>query len=221
LKFIARDLNVSLPEFVLCNTEQAIIPSTSSTVSLTSNPHLNYYYLNNKGKDAIKRILCVFEYLFPQVTYSPGLVSLSSLLLHYMQEHEVFSALCYLSSTKEHLIETKTNWDVTCSVFMKLIKIYCVSKHYPPTPPPNPMSYIINFSFIYFKKSSYDIISKYATDPLDKIFNEWFWWIFDSLSFNYLIRIMDCYLIEGRKVLFRVSLAIVQQFSKCKLFIHI
>ncbi len=128
---------MSLPEFVLCNETAALnnyatnnnnnLTSSTSNSSISSaSTHLNYYYLNNKGKEAIKRILCVYEYRFPQVTYSPGLVSLSSILLHYMKEHEVFAALCYLSSTKDHLIETKTNWESACSVFTNLIKIYCV-----------------------------------------------------------------------------------------------
>lgn len=88
---------------------------------------MNYYFLNSKGKQAIKRILCVYEYHYPQVTFNPGLVSISSLLLHYMQEHEVFAALCFMSSTKEHLIESKASWDTTCSVFTRLLKNYCVN----------------------------------------------------------------------------------------------
>lgn len=38
-----------------------------------------------------------------------------------------------------------------------------------------------------FKKSSYEIITKYATDPLEVIFEQWIWWIFDSLSFDFLV----------------------------------
>ena len=58
------------------------------------------------------------------------------------------------------------------------------------------------------------MVAKYAVDSLEVIFNEWYWWIFDCLSFEYLIKIVDCYLYEGQKVLYRVGLAIVQQFSK-------
>lgn len=112
-----REIDISLPDFVNMNTRQE-----------NSSDHMNYYFLNNKGKQAIKRILCVYEYHFPQVTFNPGLLSISSLLLHYMQEHEVFASLCYMSSSKEHLIESKTCWDTTCSVFTKLLKNYCVSK---------------------------------------------------------------------------------------------
>ena len=100
--------------------------SDAGTYQQSNNNHLNYYFLNNKGKQAIKRILCVYEYHYPQVTFSPGLVSISSILLHYMQEHEVFAALCFMSSSKDHLIESKSSWETTCSVFTRLLKNYCV-----------------------------------------------------------------------------------------------
>jgi hypothetical protein len=174
----SRDIEVGLPDF-------ANIPS-STQAQQTS--HQNYYYLNSEGKQAIKRILCVYEYHNPQVTFCPGLVSISSILLHFMKEHEVFGALCLMSSTKEHLIESKSSWDATCSVFSRLLKNY--------------------------SKTSYEIITKYATDPLDTIFSEWYWWIFDCLSFEYIVKIMDCFLYEGQKILYRVSLAIVKLFSR-------
>lgn len=174
----SRDIEVSLPDF-------ANIPSCTQSEQTS---HQNYYYLNSEGKQAIKRILCVYEYHNPQVTFSPGLVSISSILLHFMKEHEVFGALCLMSSTKEHLIESKSSWDATCSVFSRLLKSY--------------------------SKTSYEIISKYATDSLDSIFNEWYWWIFDCLSFEYLVKIMDCFLYEGQKVFYRVSLAIVKLFTR-------
>ena len=102
--------------------------SVSSTTSAhQQQQHINYHYLNAKGKQAVRRILCVYEYHYPQVTYNPGLISISSLLLHYMQEHEVFAALCSMSATKEHLIDSKAGWDTACSVFTRLLKSYCVT----------------------------------------------------------------------------------------------
>ena len=131
----ARDIELSLPEFVYAssnpNTTALSIESTGSTSSNLG--HLNYYNLNHEGRQAVKRILCVFEYQYPQVTYSPGIVSIASLLAHYMQEQEVYRALCFMSSTKEHLIECKSSWDITSSVFVRLLKNYCVRPQ--PSPP--------------------------------------------------------------------------------------
>ncbi len=95
------------------------------------------------------------------MSFSPGIVSITSLLLHYMQEHEAFSILCILSSSKEHLIETKANWETSCLVFKKLMKAYT--------------------------RSSYDTIIKYSSEPIEKIVNDWYFWIFDSLPFSYIV----------------------------------
>ncbi len=125
----SNNLTVNPPAHLnIQNNHQTLSTSSLSTsASAAGGSHLNYYYLNAKGKQAIKRILCVYEYHYPQVTYNPGLISISSLLLHYMQEHEVFSALCFMSSTKEHLIDSKASWDTACLVFTRLLKVYCVS----------------------------------------------------------------------------------------------
>jgi hypothetical protein len=156
-----RDIEVSMPDFV--NAHSMLNNSLVSGVG-THPSHMNYYYLNAGGKQIVKRILCMYEYHYPHVTYSPGLVSITSLLLHYMAEHEVFAALCLMSSSKEHLIESKSAWELNCSVFIRLLKNYC--------------------------KSAYDTIGKYATDPPEAIFNEWYWWIFDCLSFEYLVSLI-------------------------------
>jgi hypothetical protein len=117
-----------LPDFVNLTSHNGSPPTIGYQASnkQTNNSHLNYYYLNTDGQQAIKRILCVYEYNYPHVTFNPALVSISSLLLHYMQEHEVFAALCAISSTKKHLTESRLSWETNCSVFIRLLKSYCV-----------------------------------------------------------------------------------------------
>lgn len=124
--FSAREIDVPLPEFVNPTLEVLHNNNTLST-TISTKSHLNYYYLNGKGRDAVKRILCVYEYHYPQVTHNPLLVSVASILLHYMQEHEVFAALCIMSASKDHFIESKSSWETSSAVFTKLLKTYCVS----------------------------------------------------------------------------------------------
>jgi hypothetical protein len=90
--------------------------------------HFNYYYLNESGKDAVKRILCVYAYRYPDITYSPGLVSICSLLLHYLQEHEVYAAISHLFASKDFLVATRSSWETNCLVFVKLLKYYSVKE---------------------------------------------------------------------------------------------
>jgi hypothetical protein len=113
-----RDIETNLPNFIYT---AEVFPKVDSTI-----PHLNYYFLNEKGREAVKRILCVYEYEHPQITFNPGILSVASILLHYMAEFEVFEALCYLTSTKNHFIESKSAWHTTNLVFTNLVKKYCV-----------------------------------------------------------------------------------------------
>ncbi|KAG8297303.1 hypothetical protein J6590_038912 [Homalodisca vitripennis] len=48
----------------------------------------------------------------------------------------------------------------------------------------------------------------------ERIYMDWMWWILQGLPFNHLVRVMDCYLHEGIKVLYRVAMAIMQLFYK-------
>ena len=49
---------------------------------------------------------------------------------------------------------------------------------------------------------------------LDTCFLDWLKWIFIGLPFNHLVRIIDCYLIEGSKLLFRIGIAILILFKR-------
>ena len=89
--------------------------------------HSNFYFLNSTGRFRVKRLLCVYAYHYPDVTYSPTIISVTSLLLHYMHEHEVYMAICNLLRKKDHLVETKMSWDANGLVFSRLLKIHCVS----------------------------------------------------------------------------------------------
>lgn len=42
----------------------------------------------------------------------------------------------------------------------------------------------------------------------------WTWWILAGLPFPHLIRVMDCFLHEGIKVFYRISLAILILYQK-------
>ncbi|CAD5116941.1 DgyrCDS5780 [Dimorphilus gyrociliatus] len=45
-------------------------------------------------------------------------------------------------------------------------------------------------------------------------FDDWVWWIFRDLPFSHLVRIFDCFLVDGRKFLYRVALVLLKLFFK-------
>lgn len=49
-----------------------------------------------------------------------------------------------------------------------------------------------------------------------EVFSDWASWIFRHLPFDYLVRIVDCFLVEGHKILLRVAVALVYVWYKEK-----
>lgn len=59
------DKQISLPTFVETN-------------------HCHIHHLNSTGKTITDRIVCVLGFACPDIIYSPGIYTLTALLLHYM-----------------------------------------------------------------------------------------------------------------------------------------
>ena len=66
----------------------------------------------------------------------------------------------------------------------------------------------------YNKRALELIKSKFPGENLDGFFQNWLWWIFSYLPLSHAVRIMDCFLVEGQKVLLRTSLTLIKGFSK-------
>ena len=72
----------------------------------------------------------------------------------------------------------------------------------------------LNFIIAAFQKESVAFIEKEFSSESEEFFQSWPWWIFDDLSCGVLVRVVDCYLYEGHKVLFRAALALLKTFYK-------
>eukprot|EP00094_Tigriopus_californicus_P005581 TCALIF_05378-PA protein Name:"Similar to tbc1d24 TBC1 domain family member 24 (Xenopus laevis)" AED:0.19 eAED:0.19 QI:0/0.5/0.77/0.88/0.5/0.66/9/149/405 len=59
-----------------------------------------------------------------------------------------------------------------------------------------------------------ELISVVGEDNVDDLFKSWMFWILDYLPFPHVVRIVDCFLAEGQKLLFRCCLSILRQFGK-------
>lgn len=54
-----------------------------------------------------------------------------------------------------------------------------------------------------------------SAEEVSNLFNNWLGWIFDHLPFAHVVRIIDCYLVEGCKIFYRVGFALIRIFVKC------
>lgn len=146
-----------------------------------------YHLTDSSGRLILQRILFTFALHHPDLTYCPALEPFSSLLLHYFDEHEVLYLINRLLIKHWLCGETRLQWEANCNVFKKLLKTY-------------------------FKSTADAIELRYANTKV--FYQEWFWWIFRYLPFSYLVKIMDCFLLEGPKILYRIALALVHLFIK-------
>ncbi|XP_067123152.1 GTPase-activating protein skywalker-like [Centruroides vittatus] len=164
----------------------------SSLPSFVDPSYCMNYFLNNAGKKKTMRVMCAIYRTHPEIVYSPLIYPLSSLLMHYMNEERVFYCISNLitSNTKDFISQTRNTHEEIAYVMQKLTKK--------------------------FAKAAYNQLKNEfkENETMQKVFSKWQWWIFKSLPFQYLVRVMDCFLLDGYKALFRMALAILVSHNK-------
>ncbi|XP_068150265.1 GTPase-activating protein skywalker isoform X7 [Drosophila tropicalis] len=153
--------------------------------------HCLPYHLTSTGRAVADRIVNVLGYDCPDITYSPVLYPITSILLHFMSEEEAYICLAGLVASKEKVFinQTKLQHEVTWKTVMQIAKKHTKS------------------AVSYFQRICPGL-------KLERVFMDWCWWILAGLPFQHLVRIMDCYFHEGIKVLYRVALVILNLFHK-------
>ncbi|XP_058167716.1 GTPase-activating protein skywalker isoform X3 [Anopheles ziemanni] len=153
--------------------------------------HCLPYHLTRKGRAVADRVVSVLGYACPDITFSPTLYPITSILLHFMSEEECYHCMASLVTPKEKVFITQTKllYEVTWKTVMQIAK-----KH---------------------AKSAFNYLSSMCNgQKSESIYMDWCWWILGGLPFPHLVRVMDCFFHEGIKVFYRVSLAILILFHK-------
>ncbi|XP_034936894.1 GTPase-activating protein skywalker isoform X4 [Chelonus insularis] len=155
------------------------------------NTHCLSYHLTRKGRSVADRVVSVLGYACPDITYSPTLYPITALLLHFMTEEECYHCMASLVAAKEKMFITQTKllYEVTWKTVEQITK-----KH--------------------VKSAAVHLARHCSGSRAERIYMDWIWWILQLLPFQHLVRVMDCFLHEGSKVLYRVAMAIVLLFYK-------
>ena len=145
--------------------------------------HLPNYNLNRKGQHARTRILSVFAYHHPDITWAPLLAPITAVFLHYMSEIDAYECLLILTShSYKFLSQTEIQYQSLIGSFRSLLRRHC--------------------------RSTYEVLVK--TCPT--IFEQWIWILFEYLPFRYLVPIIDCLLVEDMKILIRFLMTFLNIF---------
>ncbi|XP_038013467.1 TBC1 domain family member 24-like [Motacilla alba alba] len=148
------------------------------------------YCLSPHGVTALKKILICVGALFPDITHSPLLPALAALLLHYSEdEAQCFESLSRLiASNAPHAAYIDQSFlahQASCMTFGDLASKHCPAAH--------------------------KLVAG-AADNVLEVYSEWLSWLFPGLPFGYAVRVLDVFLLEGQKVLYRIALALLKQF---------
>ncbi|KAM4761840.1 TBC1 domain family member 24-like isoform 2-T2 [Cyanocitta cristata] len=148
------------------------------------------YCLSPHGVTALKKILICVGALFPDITHSPLLPALAALLLHYSEdEAQCFESVSRLIASNAphagYIDQSFLAHQASCMTFGDLANKHCPAAH--------------------------KLIAG-ATENVLEVYSEWLSWLFPGLPFGYAVRVLDVFLLEGQKVLYRIALALLKQF---------
>lgn len=151
--------------------------------------HQHFYKLSENGKATARRVIWTLSHTHPEITWAPSLLPLVALFLHYMREDEAFQCADALlrRSADEFVTQTRSASEAGVYVLAELTKRKI--------------------------RPAYSSIARSGVN-LEQVLQNWLWWMLRDLPFSHLVRVIDCFLWEGSKVLYRVALAIVQLYNK-------
>ncbi|GAV00098.1 hypothetical protein RvY_10995 [Ramazzottius varieornatus] len=152
------------------------------------------YYLNENGRFRCRKILTMIETSQPQITYAPLIFPVAALFLHFIPDDaEVFACLDALlrprKVPKKFMTDTVHAWKSSSHAMAELVR--------------RRLKAVYN-----------SLLHSLEGQKREELFDSWLKWIFIDLPFEIVIRVMDCYLYEGIKVLFRTGLALLKMFYK-------
>lgn len=154
------------------------------------------YCLNREGVWAAHKIVTCIANQFPDISYCPVLPAIVALLLHFSQdEAECFEKVCRLLACNEPgrrmIDQTFLAYESSCMTFGDLASKYCPGAH----------------KLILATSRSQDVL---------EVYSDWLRWIFGDLPLPFAARVLDVFLVEGYKILYRVALALLKFFRKMR-----
>jgi len=145
-----------------------------------------FHYLNNSGRRALATVIGALKKYVPSLQFSPLLVSVLALILHFIDEDE-----------QVYLLGIKLATEISDEKSLKMVESTKKQFHQ-------------NYATLRTLASK----KLKASNPNNIAikYNAHLYWSLECLPFHYSICILDLYLSEGYKVLFRTSLLILQLF---------
>ncbi|XP_061562193.1 TBC1 domain family member 24 [Phycodurus eques] len=152
------------------------------------------YCLKADAVGSAHRIISCLSGQFPDISHCPSLPAITSLLLHFSADEaqcfeHVSRILACNEPGKRLLDQTFLAYESGCMTFGDLANKYCAPGH--------------------------KLIVATAQDVLE-VYSDWQRWVLGDLPFSHIVRVLDVYLVEGYKILYRVAIALLKFYRKHK-----
>ena len=167
---------------------------------------MSFHYLNEKGIEELKILLWMISDSFRNITFSPIIMKLISLLLLFCNKYETYEIMCKLiekENCKDEQNESKIRWRLKFSYEDNKKLISSIGQSLKELSPKNRQKYYQNLDLIFF-----NIEEIYE----DMCFN----FFFHHLNFYGIIRLLPFYLIEGVKSFYRLIYALESEICSMK-----
>lgn len=153
-----------------------------------------WYCLKNEAVASAHQIMNCLAGQFPDISHCPSLPAITALLLHFSQDEaqcfeHVSRILACNEPGKRLLDQTFLAYESGCMTFGDLANKYCAPAH--------------------------KLIVATSQD-VQEVYCDWQRWVLGDLPFSHVVRVLDVYLVEGYKVLYRVAIALLKFYRKHK-----
>lgn len=167
---------------------------------------LRYYSLDGTTRETATRILWQLCESHPQITFAPTLYPIVAIFLHKHDQDYTYQTLCQLLQRNQQASRDRHFKNIFMPTtrlehvrdILVLIKLCTKFGLFAP--------------FWMRDLVRNDNVRNHIT--LDTPFFDWYKWIFVALPLTYCSRIVDCWLVDGQKFLFRIALAMLYRFRR-------
>lgn len=153
-----------------------------------------HYCLKSEAVASAHQVINCLAGQFPDISHCPSLPAVTSLLLHFcVDEAQCFEHVSRILACNEPgkrlLDQTFLAYESSSMTFGDLANKYCTAAH--------------------------KLIVATAQDVLE-VYSDWQRWVLGDLPFSHVVRVLDVYLVEGYKILYRVAIALLKFYRKHK-----
>ncbi|KAJ3409096.1 hypothetical protein HDV05_004585 [Chytridiales sp. JEL 0842] len=195
-------------EIALKRTHGAIIPEEPLPPLFGGRTHRSNLALTKEGQIIADHILCILAHDFPSLEYCPFVAPLTTLLCHHLETpDEVLGAMVSLVKQALHKDSTKSR---SAAVASKTTSTK--DWKYFPTYRKDTKYMARAFSNLLYKQNPklYQHIAELQAQKADPIWTNWLTDLFlGVLPMPLLWRVLDAFLVDGYKTLFRIGVALI------------